>query len=275
ARFVTSLAKVRDGAEINRFQTPWVATLYKDSKTDSHFCGAAVFSDEYIITVAHCLDGFWLPDLRIRVGEHNRDIDDSKHQDFEIEEAILHPHYHEVFRGDNDIALIKIKKVSGRGISFNERVQPICLPKTGTEYQGRSNCTVTGWGKQHYQGGATSERFSGNIDILAMSVCNNSYRTTRHTSSMVCAAPSSGKLNNPCGGDSGGPLTCQVGSSTTNTLMGLVSIGARCDLTSRFPDKYTRIEKYLRWILDNMQNKRVNNARNSKEFLTGHVILVD
>jgi len=250
-RYITRLAKIREGAIINRFQTPWVATLSRASKPNSHFCGATVISSDYLITAAHCVDEMWKADLIVTVGEHRRDIDDSQHQDFEIDEIKVHEHYKEVDDFNNDIALIQIKRSRGEGIRFSERVQPVCLPKTGTQYQGRTDCTLTGWGRQFVLFTSTQERLSASINVLPLSVCVELYNDTRHTSSMVCAAPASGKLDNPCGGDSGSPLTCQV-ESGISTLMGLVSHGSRCGFSNEFADKYTRVEKYLRWILQNI-----------------------
>ncbi|CAL4066625.1 unnamed protein product, partial [Meganyctiphanes norvegica] len=242
-QYITRLARVRDGANINRFETPWVATLFRESKGDDHICGAVVLSEDYLLTAAHCLDNMWLPDFIVRVGEHNRDIDDSQHQS-----SFLNKQYSTLFT----LYVMGVQEII-YGKRFNERVQPICLPKTGTQYQDRRKCTLTGWGRQHYILGSTRKRLSATINMVPISACDEAYRDVRHTSSIVCAAPESGKLDNPCAGDSGSPLTCQV-EAGTSTLMGLVSTGKPCGFSNEFPDKYTRVEKYLRWILINISN---------------------
>ncbi|CAG5131097.1 unnamed protein product, partial [Candidula unifasciata] len=48
---------------------------------------------------------------------------------------------------DYDIALIRIKPFpNGRGIQFNNFVQPICLPDSNTCLLEGSNLIVSGWG---------------------------------------------------------------------------------------------------------------------------------
>jgi len=47
---------------------------------------------------------------------------------------------------DYDIALLKIKPQNGRGIEFNDYVQPACLPKSSTQYTEGTVCHISGWG---------------------------------------------------------------------------------------------------------------------------------
>lgn len=51
---------------------------------------------------------------------------------------------------ENDIAIIKVDGRNGRGVVFNNYVQPICLPDyDGWEHKmisNKENCLVSGWG---------------------------------------------------------------------------------------------------------------------------------
>ena len=47
---------------------------------------------------------------------------------------------------DYDIALLKIRPVHGRGIVFNDYVQPACLPDVNTLYTEGNKCIISGWG---------------------------------------------------------------------------------------------------------------------------------
>lgn len=38
--------------------------------------------------------------------------------------------------------------MNGRGIRFNDYVQPACLPSENTPYRWRQKCIVSGWGEQ-------------------------------------------------------------------------------------------------------------------------------
>lgn len=51
------------------------------------------------------------------------------------------------FDFDNDIALVKLSPVRGRGIVFNDYVQPACLPNVTTEYRPGQKCLISGWGE--------------------------------------------------------------------------------------------------------------------------------
>ena len=46
-----------------------------------------------------------------------------------------------------DIALLKIKPKNGSGITFNDYVQPACLPTETTPYSLDYDCHISGWGK--------------------------------------------------------------------------------------------------------------------------------
>lgn len=52
-------------------------------------------------------------------------------------------------------------------------------------------------------------------------------------------------------GDSGGPLMYQMASGRW-AVIGVVSWGIRCGEASH-PGLYTRVDRYLRWIVDNAQ----------------------
>lgn len=58
-----------------------------------------------------------------------------------------------------------------------------------------------------------------------------------------------------CNGDSGGPLMADyVSDGELRTMQyGIVSVGAAACGTSGFPTVYTRVDKYVGWILDNMR----------------------
>lgn len=68
-----------------------------------------------------------------------------------------------------------------------------------------------------------------------------------YTSSMLCAGQVD-QFVNPCNGDSGAPLTC-MSPRGHRTLYGLVSYGLPC-ATIKAPDVYTRITKFLPWLLE-------------------------
>ena len=60
---------------------------------------------------------------------------------FNVEAIIMHPQYNSQEKMDHDVAILKL---NGK-LQFNDRVTPICLPRTDVEDE--YMCIVTGWGE--------------------------------------------------------------------------------------------------------------------------------
>ncbi len=71
---------------------------------------------------------------------------DIEEEQFSIEKMFFHEEFGQGGHLNNDIALIRIKTKSGRGIKFGSHVQPICLPPPSTAYVPGMNCSIAGWG---------------------------------------------------------------------------------------------------------------------------------
>lgn len=56
-----------------------------------------------------------------------------------------------------------------------------------------------------------------------------------------------------CAGDSGGPIMRVIPRTSTWYIEGVVSFGPTQCGTRGIPGIYTRVSKYLNWILDNMR----------------------
>lgn len=72
--------------------------------------------------------------------------------------------------------------------------------------------------------------------------------------SQICA--NGKKKEDSCKGDSGGPLmnTTQVKDDLRTYQIGVVSFGsARVCGNAELPTMYTRVDYYLRWIVDNIE----------------------
>lgn len=54
-------------------------------------------------------------------------------------------------------------------------------------------------------------------------------------------------------GDSGGPLQCRFRKNGPWILAGVTSFGSGC-ADQHYPDVYTRISYYLKWILETIAN---------------------
>ncbi|KAI4467785.1 hypothetical protein MML48_2g00015293 [Holotrichia oblita] len=224
--------KIINGNETELFEFPWAVALKYDTGSTPWKCGASLISERYVLTAAHCIKS----DLKlttVRLGEHNFDKEPDCEQkgpvlvqcadtpqDFEVSEndAIVHPDYNsETY--DNDIALIRLRKPAN--ISSDD-FSPILLKVTVP--------TVT------------------NVE------CASKYATRRQVSkNHLCAGGKN--TRDTCRGDSGSPLMAEYTlDDRFRTLQyGIVSLGASVCGFEGFPTLYTRVARYVGWILDNMQ----------------------
>ncbi|KAK3860147.1 hypothetical protein Pcinc_033784 [Petrolisthes cinctipes] len=135
--FLTSLAKVRGGTTPSMFDKPWAATLRSRSLLTGDFfvlaCGATVLSEDFLLTSASCFLSLRGPDdFLVRVGDYNINYNDTHQDDFFLDKVFKHEHFQEMGPRDNDIALIKIQRKHGRGLSLGGRVMGACLPPDTT-----------------------------------------------------------------------------------------------------------------------------------------------
>ena len=76
----------------------------------------------------------------IRLGDHNRKVNEGTEQDLKAIKVISHPNYNNP-RLNNDIALIQLAKPA----TLNKRVGLVCLPGQDEVVPAGSNCYITGW----------------------------------------------------------------------------------------------------------------------------------
>ncbi|XP_023703024.1 serine protease 30 [Cryptotermes secundus] len=151
----------------------------------------------------------------------------------------------------NDIGLIKVRALSEGGISFNSHVRPICLPELQAKGATGSWCSVTGWGAQRPEDvdSSLSQVLQvAAVPLLDLDTCRRAdvYGGRRQSilDSMLCAGSLEGGVD-ACGGDSGGPLACEINGRFV--LTGIVSWGDGCAQKNR-PGVYTRVSHYVDWI---------------------------
>jgi len=127
------------GTEAKPHQFPWQVGIFMDA---SYFCGGSIISDEYILTAAHCADGF--SSFEVVIGAHEvRNPSEEGHLETTTRKAFVHPDW-DSFNLANDMAILKVDK-----ITFNEFASPICLPpksEVGETFVGET-MTVSGWGR--------------------------------------------------------------------------------------------------------------------------------
>lgn len=215
----------------------------------------------------------------MRLGEHKisseLDCDDEqdlttcskfKIEDFSIEKLILPKDYVDAV-GGNDIALIKLS----RDVELSKRrkhIKTICLPVDESQQidnleEADKILTVAGWGHTEHTRTISDVLLKAFVPYLPNEECGKKYKKVLYSSGdtrkvivvrdiHMCAGGTG--RNDTCSGDSGSAL---MGFATLNNKPrmfqhGIVSFGIDCQLHISHPGIYTRVSKFVGWILDNI-----------------------
>ena len=228
---------------------PWQVSLrqYKNRQF-RHKCGAAILTQSWVITAAHCVNGISPSNLLMRIGEYNI-LDDSEvhnHVDVRVRRVITHRQF-DKFTYEYDIALIKLVSP----VKFKPNIIPVCLPESNSDLVGKVG-TVTGWGRRTEYGQISPILREVNLPIISNQKCMSMYRRSGQNEWIpkifICAGTSNGGKDS-CEGDSGGPLVVKS-SNGRFRLAGIISWGIGCGDRNR-PGVYTRISEFKDWIVAN------------------------
>lgn len=227
------------GSTARNGQFPYQAVL-RIKSPDNIMCGGSILNDRFILTAAHCFNGFEhynVTDFRVGVGN----IDRVQAEAHLLEKIIKHKDYNGV---ENDLCLLKLKDP----LEFRENIQPIDIRKFPVSDD--ENAIVSGWG---YNG---SNDYPTILQYLSMRTIDQAECEDKMpneiknqlTKNHLCTLPP--KNHGPCPMDSGGPLAVE------GELVGVVSwaISGEYQCANGYPDVYVRLTQYLEWIENNMKN---------------------
>ncbi|XP_014256512.1 coagulation factor VII-like isoform X2 [Cimex lectularius] len=232
--------RIVSGSDAHVGEFPWVVAIGLDQM---FFCGGALITDSLVLTAAHCLMARDTPigSLVLHLGDLDlTSPNETNHVLRGVSKVMFHSHFHP-FLLANDIALLRLDQP----VAFTDTIQPVCLPGPRDVFTGQKG-TVVGWGVTSFPMGEPSPILQ-KLDVETMSNFQCSRMIDEPvTLGMICAAPSN--LQGTCFGDSGGPLTV-LSKSGRYILIGVVSFGVTgCAVMPAFPDLYTRVSEYLKWI---------------------------
>ncbi|GLV36042.1 uncharacterized protein CBL_01806 [Carabus blaptoides fortunei] len=248
---VISSQRVVGGVPAKLGEFPWVVALgYKNKKNENlpnWHCAGAIITNKHILTAAHCIS----PDLYVvRLG----DLDLYSNEDgaTPLNVLISSQRRHENFNSEiraNDIAILTLREE----IKFGPLIRPICLPTAESIQKDYTNepTYVAGWGSTYFNGPMSPGLRVVLLPILRLDRCLRTYGS-RFTidQNTLCAGQLSGGRD-ACSGDSGGPLMYETSDQVTQ-LLGVVSYGSGC-AQAGMAGVYTRTDKYLQWINDNIK----------------------
>jgi len=227
---------------------PWQAIIFFTNFTFK--CGASLIGNEWLLTAAHCVNGYGPNDLRIRLGEWKVDSyeEQGAYLDVDIEDIYIHPKFNRA-NLHNDPALIRLKKP----VAFQYHINNVCLPEAGQVFYGQTRCYVTGWGKDAFDGGEYQVTMKKvDVPLVDKGECQQRLKTSRlgkffilHES-FLCAGGEVGK--DACEGDGGGPLVCQDPATGRYVVAGITAWGIGC--SSNLPGVYVDVQYFRKWIDD-------------------------
>ncbi|CAO1415750.1 unnamed protein product [Diamesa serratosioi] len=199
----------------------------------SHFCGGSVLNENFIVTAAHCIQGFTIEKMSVLAGTPDLK-DEARGTRHLVDNCVVHPEYVEL--NNSDVAVCRLKSP----FIYGKNIAPIELDKT--YHGGDEICTLTGWGYTTMVRGfpLPTDLQRAMLPTITNKECNERGHSVGPRE--VCTFSRFGQ--GACNGDSGGPLYCN------GKLAGVTSYGTVICAFGK-PDVFTRVSKFVDWIIIN------------------------
>lgn len=269
------VGRVIDGTEVEDREIPWAAFIAK--KEDKlPFCGAAIISNRWLLTAAHCMfiPGGSREDPAIpykpkalMVGAAASEQKNATFYD--VLDIIVHPRFSDDTY-ENDIALV----LTSRPIDFllekddsRYYANAFCLPGEDSRVEG--DFTIAGWGTTA-EGYETSspKLLKTQVETVDLRKCREIYEDHYKDeakyefprTSFCAKGEDPNQFSGPCSGDNGGPLFKSFkmddnDSTRRAILVGIVSVGISCS-DPKYPSLFTRVPDFVNWIHDKVDMYR-------------------
>lgn len=253
--------RILGGTFVEEGYYPWQVALIEKNKAplDGFFCGGSLIAPQWVLTAAHCVEGWDKNALQIEYGT-NTLSEGGKFAD--VIDILVHPKWDRPTY-DFDIALVKL---SSR-LSDVQTINVLSAADAARLFPADAFAVVAGWGVT--ETGKVSDRLK-HVPLRTMTnvACNakDSY-DNNVTDNMVCAGFATGG-GNSCQGDSGGPLLAFDGDGGY-VQAGVVSWGDGCTIPMKF-GVYARLAKVADWINCQTAPSLPQSTKDCDRFLVSH-----
>ncbi|KAM6238737.1 granzyme B-like [Porphyrio hochstetteri] len=223
--------RIIGGWEAKPHSRPYMAYLAIKNASDVFQCGGFLIRSDAVLSAAHCVTGKGKVSVTVILGAHNITKNEPSQQKFHIRHWVIHPKYSRE-TNENDIMLLKLEPKA----KLTKSVNYIKLPNQEHVKPG-TMCKVAGWGQTSLTGDGSSLLMEVDLKVQRENVCEDSFEIYLKES-VICTGDEHLRKSSFLG-DSGGPLVCN------KKAQGIVSYGR---VNSIFPDVFTRVSYFERWI---------------------------
>ncbi|MDD1784202.1 serine protease [Enterovibrio sp. ZSDZ35] len=255
------------GSAISIGTAPWQVFLRGQTPLNTVSCGGTLIANNFILTAAHCLQGFESYTFTAYAGNAYWPAGKT----LPVIARFVHPQY-DSSTLDNDIALVKISgtlPATARKITLVNESNQIAFDNEAANGT-TNNLFVSGWGATTPNRKNASDNLLGvNMTGIADTQClwnrDNSNNYVPEWGNIIICANSTG-TQGACIGDSGGPLVWKDPSRAGDAdggsrLIGVVSFTWRNECAnSNYPDGFSEVSHYLSWISQTLNQNGVDNS---------------
>ncbi|KAH8378841.1 hypothetical protein KR009_001728, partial [Drosophila setifemur] len=232
--------RISGGQLASENQFPYQVGLSIEEPNDLFsWCGAALISDRYLLTAAHCVEN--AKAINYYVGAVQR-LSPRQLIRTSQPEVHLHPGWNNQSL-ENDIALIRLPEL----VKFGASIKAIRLPGVASRQASYEYypAIASGWGRMNDDSAAISDHLRWVQSFVESNEdCRYSFANIQATN--ICMDTTGGRST--CTGDSGGPLIYYDPSLDAEVLIGITSYGKKSGCTKGYSAVFTRVTAYLDWI---------------------------
>jgi len=165
--------KIVNGEKAEYGEWPWQVSLRQwRTATFLHKCGAALLSENWAITAAHCVESVNPDELLLRMGEYdlNDEFDEPyTFQDRKVQIVASHPKF-DPKTFEYDLALLRFYEP----VTFQPNIIPVCIPEDDANLVGKT-AWVTGWGRLYEDGPLPAVLQEVDLPIINNTECEAMY----------------------------------------------------------------------------------------------------